>query len=89
VPIDTLALLVAQSERDGWRFVRRLADEWVAGTCRFDRPGELLFAARVGGIIVGVCGLNVESHAADAMIGRARRCAVSGYAADTESASAR
>ena len=41
------------SERDGWRFVRRLADVWAAGTNRFDRPGEALFAARVEGSILG------------------------------------
>ena len=73
MPFDLLAPLVAESERDGWRFVRRLVDEWVAGTCRFDRPGEGLFGARLGGVIVGVCGLNVDPYAADPTIGRVRR----------------
>jgi hypothetical protein len=73
VRIDTLVPLAAQSERDGWRFVRRLADEWVAGTCRFDRTGCGPPAARVNAIIVGVCNLNVDPCAADPTIGRVRR----------------
>jgi hypothetical protein len=41
MPFNTLASLVAESERDGLRFVRRLVDEWAAGTGRIDRLGEL------------------------------------------------
>jgi GNAT superfamily N-acetyltransferase len=73
MPFNALATLVAESEQDGWRFVRRLVDEWADGTNRFDRPGERLFAAWVGGVIVGVCGLNVDSYASDPTIGRVRR----------------
>src|SRR5437588_353346 len=40
LPSGALASLVAESEQAGWRFVRRLADEWAAGANRFDRPGE-------------------------------------------------
>jgi hypothetical protein len=32
LPAYALAPLLAESEREGWRFVRRLADEWAAGT---------------------------------------------------------
>jgi ribosomal protein S18 acetylase RimI-like enzyme len=35
--------LIAESEQQGLRFVRRLADEWASGANRFDRPGEALF----------------------------------------------
>jgi GNAT superfamily N-acetyltransferase len=70
---DALAPLVAESEREGWRFVRRLADEWASGINRFDRPGEVLFVARVAGSIVGVCGLNSDPYAADETTGRVRR----------------
>jgi GNAT superfamily N-acetyltransferase len=73
LPPDALALLIAESEREGWRFVRRLADEWAVGTNRFDRPGEALFAASVDGALVGVCGLNVDPYAADPAVGRVRR----------------
>ena len=42
-PSETLDVLLADSEREGWRFVRRLVDEWATGSNRFDRPGEALF----------------------------------------------
>jgi GNAT superfamily N-acetyltransferase len=70
---DMLAPLVVESEQEGWRFVRRLVEEWIAGTCRFDRHGERLFAARVGEEIVGVCGLSADPYTSDPIIGRVRR----------------
>jgi GNAT superfamily N-acetyltransferase len=73
LPSDALAPLIAESEREGWRFVRRLADEWAYGTNRFDRPGEALFVARVDGSIIGICGLNADPYAADETTGRVRR----------------
>jgi GNAT superfamily N-acetyltransferase len=73
LPPDSLAGLVAESEQTGWRFVRRLSDEWAAGANRFDKPGEALFGARIAGRLVGVCGLNVDPYAADRSIGRLRR----------------
>src|SRR5207248_4597238 len=73
LPPDALAALVAESERDGWRFVRRLADEWAAGANRFDRPGEALVGAWVAGRLVGVCGLNTDPYTADETVGRVRR----------------
>jgi GNAT superfamily N-acetyltransferase len=73
MPATAFASLVAESEREGWRFVRRLADEWAAGTNRFDKPGEALFIARLGGLIIGVCGLNADPYTADVATGRVRR----------------
>jgi GNAT superfamily N-acetyltransferase len=73
LPPEALAALVADSEQAGWRFLRRLADEWAAGANRFDRPGEALFGAWAGGRLVGVCGLNVDPYAADPGVGRVRR----------------
>jgi ribosomal protein S18 acetylase RimI-like enzyme len=70
---DDLADLAAESERSGFRFVRRLLDEWVAGVNRFDRPGEALFVAFVGGRVVGVCGLNLDPYDAGPRVGRVRR----------------
>ena len=64
-PADRLGALVAESERQGFRFVRRLVDEWRSGANRFDRPGEVLFAARAGDDVIGVCGLNIDPHADD------------------------
>jgi len=64
--------LLAESEQLGLGLVRRLVDEWATGTNRFDRPGEILFAAKVNGRLVGVCGLNVDPYAGDERIGRLR-----------------
>lgn len=71
-PGGALEALVAESEQQGLRFVRRLVDEWTSGANRFDRPGEALFIARGDGHVVGVCGLNVDPYAADPSVGRVR-----------------
>ena len=69
---DRLDPLVAESEQFGHAFVRRLVDEWVSGRNRFDRPGEALFAARMDGRTIGVCGLNVDPYADVPRVGRVR-----------------
>ena len=73
LPADRLADLVTESEAAGFRFVRRLVEEWEDGRNRFDRPGEALFAAISGGRVVGVCGLTVDPFAAGPGVGRLRR----------------
>jgi GNAT superfamily N-acetyltransferase len=72
LPPDLLADLVAESERAGYRFVRRLVAEWVSGANRFDRSGEALFAVFVGGQVAGVCGLNADPYTAEPHVGRVR-----------------
>jgi len=72
LPADLLGPLVAESERAGLRFVRRLAHEWTSGRNRFDRPGEGFFAAVVDGRMIGVCGLNVDPYASAPTVGRVR-----------------
>jgi GNAT superfamily N-acetyltransferase len=69
---DHLALLLAESQASGYRFVHRLVDEWERGVNRFARPGEALFAAESGGQIVGICGLNVDPYLDDPRVGRVR-----------------
>jgi GNAT superfamily N-acetyltransferase len=69
---DSLGDLITESERAGLQFVRRLVEEWVSGANRFDHPAEALFAARINGQLVGVCGLNVDPYAAQERIGRVR-----------------
>lgn len=64
--------LQAESERAGLRFLRRLADEWASGANRFDRPGEVLFGARIRGELVAVGGLNVDPYATAPRVGRVR-----------------
>jgi ribosomal protein S18 acetylase RimI-like enzyme len=62
--LETSALqaLVAESEQEGYRFVRRLAEEYVSGKNRFSKKGEALFAVSHDGDIVGVCGLNQDPY---------------------------
>jgi ribosomal protein S18 acetylase RimI-like enzyme len=71
-PAESLGALVTESRRLGLDFLERLVREWDSGANRFDRPGEVLFVARAGGEIIGVCGLNVDPYAADPAVGRVR-----------------
>ena len=64
--------LLAESEQAGSLIVRRLVDEWASGANRFDRAGEALFAVRIEGRLVGVCGLNVDPYSAEPRLGRVR-----------------
>lgn len=64
--------LVAEADADGHLFMRRLRDEWVSGSNRFDRSGEKLMTARVGDRLVGVGGLNRDPYAQAPGIGRLR-----------------
>jgi GNAT superfamily N-acetyltransferase len=72
LPSDGLAELVAESEAAGFRFLRRLAEEWRDGHNRFAAPGEALFAAARGPQVVGICGLNADPYTGAAGVGRVR-----------------
>jgi GNAT superfamily N-acetyltransferase len=71
LPTVQLAELIDESERLGFRFLRRLAENWATGANRFDRPGETLFGAFEGAKHVGVCGLNADPYAGG-RVGRVR-----------------
>jgi GNAT superfamily N-acetyltransferase len=73
LPPGLLAELVAESEAEGFRFLRRLVEEWAGGGNRFELPGEALFAVVSGPRVVGVCGLNVDPYACESGVGRVRR----------------
>jgi GNAT superfamily N-acetyltransferase len=72
LPPDRLADLVAESEKAGFRFLRRLVEDWESGANRYAQPGEALFAAVLGDRIVGVCGLNCDPYRCDGRTGRVR-----------------
>jgi ribosomal protein S18 acetylase RimI-like enzyme len=72
LPLDRVAPLLTESEQAGLPLVRRLVDDWASGHNRFDRSGEMLFAATVDGRWAGVCGLNVDPYAATPGVGRVR-----------------
>lgn len=72
LPHERFAVLLAESEASGYRFLRRVIDEWDSGANRFARDGEALFAAQIGGRLVGVCGLSIDPYLDDPRIGRVR-----------------
>ena len=72
LPSESIDALVAESEQAGWRFMRRLAEEWASGANRFDGAGEAFFAALIGGRVIGVCGLNVDPYTVAQGVGRVR-----------------
>ena len=71
LPAD-FADLIVLSLREDFHAMQRMRDDWDSGTNRFDRPGEKLFAARVGARLVGICGLNRDPYAHSSEVGRVR-----------------
>ena len=53
-------VLRAAARAEGYRHIERLADEWTAGTVRFDREGEALMAATLSRELAGVGGLTID-----------------------------
>lgn len=72
LPEGDLAPLLAASESEGFRFVRRVLDEWRSGINRFANPGEALFGAFCDGTLAGVCGLMRDPYADQDGVGRLR-----------------
>ena len=52
--------LRAEARAEGYLFVERLFTEWMSHTNRFDRQGEVLFAARMNGVLAGIGGITIE-----------------------------
>ena len=69
LPLQELQPLLTESEAEGYRFIRRLREDWLSGANRFDRPGEALFGCHEGGRLVAIGGLNRQSGT----VGRLRR----------------
>jgi GNAT superfamily N-acetyltransferase len=66
---DQIDNLLAASQREGFRFVARLCEEWENGSNRFNKPGEALFGLSVDGELVAIGGINRQ----DDSTGRLRR----------------
>lgn len=54
------AALRCEADAEGYRHIGRLADEWAAGTLRFERDGEALMAACLRDELAGIGGLTIE-----------------------------
>jgi GNAT superfamily N-acetyltransferase len=61
--------LVLASQREGFRFLTRLCEEWQNGANRFDQAGEGLFGLATDDGLIGIGGLN----RIDESTGRLRR----------------
>jgi GNAT superfamily N-acetyltransferase len=64
--------LRAESVSEGHRMLRRFAENWCAGSNRFDRPGETMLGLLADGILVGTCGRNIDPYDAHPRAGRVR-----------------
>ena len=64
--------LLAESERGGFGMLERLRAEWVNGTNRFERRGEILVGAFEDERLIGAGGRNVDPYAVDPRTGRVR-----------------
>lgn len=74
---EEIARLIEESEREGFRHLRRLTEEYELGLNRFDGPGEALFGAYDGERMIGIGGLNRDPYTSRTQVGRLRRLYVS------------
>ena len=61
-----------ECEAQGHRMLTRFADGWRDGSNRFDRPGERIFGAYDGQILIALCGRNRDPYDPDPHAGRVR-----------------
>ncbi|HLH27769.1 MAG TPA: GNAT family N-acetyltransferase [Acidimicrobiales bacterium] len=76
LPLDRFSEMLSESEAEGYRFLRRVADEWESGINRFSRPGEALLVAERDGRWAGICGLSIDPYLNDPRVGRVRNVSV-------------
>jgi GNAT superfamily N-acetyltransferase len=69
---DGLDLLIEESLSEGCGMLKRLNENWLAGTNTFSLNGEAYFEARRNGRLVGVGGLNRDPYTNDESAGRLR-----------------
>lgn len=64
--------LIAESEREGFRFLARLRAEHASGAARFDGPGEALLGVYADGNLVAVGGVSADPYEGGERVGRIR-----------------
>lgn len=57
---DDFALLLSEAGAEGFGNMAVLRDEWLAGSNRFDRPGEILSIATIDGQLAGIGGITQD-----------------------------
>lgn len=70
--IIDLVQLEIESEKEGCKFVGRAIREFLSGDNNFTAEGEILYAAYMGKLCIGVCGLNIDPYTNEKGIGRVR-----------------
>ena len=71
--VDAMGL-VEESEAEGYRFLRRLVDQYEDGSNRFGEQGEVLYGVfDPHGKLVAIGGLNRDPYSTKEGIGRLRR----------------
>ncbi|MBD0318936.1 MAG: GNAT family N-acetyltransferase [Gemmatimonadetes bacterium] len=65
-------VLLAESRREGFRFLDRLHADFESDANRFDAPGEALLGVYRGSALIAVGGLNRDPYVGDARTGRLR-----------------
>ena len=65
-------LLVRESEKEGYGFLRRMVHEWASGDLTFSSPGECAAIAQEHGCVVGVGGLCRDPYLTADDVGRVR-----------------
>ena len=63
LPAD-IQYLVSESQVDGFRFLKRLVDEFNSGINRFDNLGEVLLAVREQDKLIAIGGINNDNGVA-------------------------
>lgn len=71
-PWDELEPLVAESEREGFRFLARLRRAHASGAARFEGPGEVLLGLYAGGVLAAVGGVSADPYEPGPRAGRIR-----------------
>ncbi|MEK3888061.1 GNAT family N-acetyltransferase [Bacillus sp. FSL K6-3431] len=67
-----LDLLIDDSLSEGYKFIKRLVDEYATGSNRFDKSGESLYVAKINDEVIGIGGLNIDPYLSLPNVGRVR-----------------
>ncbi|MFS0751659.1 GNAT family N-acetyltransferase [Oceanobacillus sp. 1P07AA] len=67
-----LDLLIEDSLSEGYKFIKRLVDEYTLGSNKFDNNGEALYVARINDEVIGIGGLNIDPYLNLSDVGRVR-----------------
>ncbi|CAM4022239.1 GNAT family N-acetyltransferase [Lederbergia lenta] len=67
-----LNILIDDSLSEGYKFIKRLVDEYAAEYNKFDRHGEALYVAKIEDKVIGIGGLNIDPYLSFPYVGRVR-----------------